>query len=200
MFEDNLKRLRAERGLTQEKLANDLFVTHQTISKWETGKSYPDLPVLLSIARYFGVGMDELVSVQEYEVAKENHDVRKGSPSGSSAWGHDSLGGLWAGREFRVFHFVRAFSLLRRLFGGGHHRRDSPFGLDSFIRLSLSPGGEGQKDDLPNHRGRLCHDFRCLAFYDNHDWRPWHWSLKRFLSDAGDCHRLITFGRSHFLF
>ncbi|MBR3780247.1 MAG: helix-turn-helix transcriptional regulator, partial [Clostridia bacterium] len=41
-FSENLKRLRTQKGLTQEKLANFIGVSYQTISKWENSDTYPD--------------------------------------------------------------------------------------------------------------------------------------------------------------
>lgn len=46
----NIRAIRLARGLTQEELANRLFVTRQTVSNWETGKSQPDLDTLIQIA------------------------------------------------------------------------------------------------------------------------------------------------------
>jgi transcriptional regulator with XRE-family HTH domain len=77
MFSENLKNLRNKKNITQEKLSNDLFVTHQTISKWENGKSYPDLGMLIKLAKYFNITVDELVSVEEYETAKKHGNIKK---------------------------------------------------------------------------------------------------------------------------
>ena len=46
----NIRRLRKEAGLTQEELAQKLFVTRQTISLWELGKVHPDLETLQKLA------------------------------------------------------------------------------------------------------------------------------------------------------
>ena len=46
-----LKELRKEKGLTQEQLADKLFVTRRTVSRWETGNNMPDLEVLVELAR-----------------------------------------------------------------------------------------------------------------------------------------------------
>ena len=77
MFNENLKNLRNKKNITQQKLSDDLFVTHQTISKWEKGKSYPDLGMLVKLAKYFNITVDELVSVEEYETAKEHGNIKK---------------------------------------------------------------------------------------------------------------------------
>lgn len=56
----NIRRLRTERQMTQGQLATALCVTVQAVSKWEKGHSYPDLPLLLPLADYFSVSLDEL--------------------------------------------------------------------------------------------------------------------------------------------
>ena len=56
----NIKALRQKAGLTQRALANDLQVSVQAVSKWEQGRSYPDVPLLPLIASYFSVSIDEL--------------------------------------------------------------------------------------------------------------------------------------------
>ena len=62
---ENLKRLRKEKGLTQEQLAERLNVSFQAVSKWECRDGYPDIVMLPSIAQIFGVSLDELVGMQK---------------------------------------------------------------------------------------------------------------------------------------
>lgn len=57
---DKIRTLRRAKGLTQEQLAEVLFVTAQSVSKWENGLSAPDLTLLPIIARFFGITIDEL--------------------------------------------------------------------------------------------------------------------------------------------
>lgn len=61
-FSENFKQLRKEKGDTQEKIAEVLGVTGQTVSRWELSICYPDLELLPSIANYFGVTVDTLLS------------------------------------------------------------------------------------------------------------------------------------------
>ncbi|MBQ7848003.1 MAG: helix-turn-helix transcriptional regulator [Clostridia bacterium] len=61
----NIKELRQKAGLTQRALANDLQVSVQAVSKWEQGRSYPDLPLLPLIASCFSVSIDELFKIEE---------------------------------------------------------------------------------------------------------------------------------------
>ena len=60
-FNENLKYLRRKAKLSQEKLAEDLNVSRQAVTKWESGQALPDLVNLKNIAIFFGVTMDELL-------------------------------------------------------------------------------------------------------------------------------------------
>lgn len=60
LFSQNLKRLRLEKKLTQEQLANILGVSVQSVSRWECGNSLPDVMLLPDIARLYGVTIDDL--------------------------------------------------------------------------------------------------------------------------------------------
>ncbi|MDR0937236.1 MAG: helix-turn-helix domain-containing protein [Oscillospiraceae bacterium] len=64
---ENIRRLRRERGITQEKLADSLGVTTQAVSKWERGEAFPDMTLILPIAGYFGVTTDELFGLDANE-------------------------------------------------------------------------------------------------------------------------------------
>ena len=75
-----IRRLRTDRGLTQEALASALHVTAQTVSKWECGTSFPDVQLLPEIAVFFGVSIDRLFAMTpEQELERlENHIVGSG--------------------------------------------------------------------------------------------------------------------------
>lgn len=60
-FGERICRLRMARGLSQEELAAELQVSRQSVSKWETGSSVPELDKLLRLSEVFGVTLDELV-------------------------------------------------------------------------------------------------------------------------------------------
>ena len=69
MLKDNILHLRKMKGMSQEELANELNVSRQTLSKWETGESVPDLEKSKMIADFFGVSLDALASHdQEKEI------------------------------------------------------------------------------------------------------------------------------------
>ena len=61
-FHEKLQELRKSRGLTQEELAEALYVSRTAISKWESGRGYPSIESLKAIAGYFSVTIDELLS------------------------------------------------------------------------------------------------------------------------------------------
>ena len=61
-FNEKLVELRKSRGLTQEELAEKLYVTRSAVSKWESGRGYPNLDSLKGIADLFSVTVDELLS------------------------------------------------------------------------------------------------------------------------------------------
>ena len=70
-FSEIIRRLRKERGITQEALADYLGVSFQAVSKWERGESYPDIETLPEIASYFSVSVDDLLGVNRAEKEKE---------------------------------------------------------------------------------------------------------------------------------
>lgn len=72
----NIKTLRQKNKSTQEQLANDLGVTYQAISKWETNTNTPDISLLPRIAAYFGVSIDALFSdnISDYLMSSDYTD------------------------------------------------------------------------------------------------------------------------------
>lgn len=65
-FADNLRRLRLEKGFTQEKLAEKLGVAPQSVSRWECGTTLPDVTLLPAIARVYGITIDDLYREEVY--------------------------------------------------------------------------------------------------------------------------------------
>ena len=61
-FNQKLQTLRKQRGLTQEELAAALYVSRTAISKWESGRGYPNIDSLKAIATFFAVSVDDLLS------------------------------------------------------------------------------------------------------------------------------------------
>ena len=73
-FHEKLQELRKRRGLTQEELAEALFVSRTAISKWESGRGYPSIDSLKEISSYFSVSIDDLLSGEQliFIAEKEN--------------------------------------------------------------------------------------------------------------------------------
>ena len=67
----NIKRLRTEKGVTQEQLAEAMNVTYAAVSKWERGETYPDITLLQPLAYYFNVSLDELVGYDREKVSED---------------------------------------------------------------------------------------------------------------------------------
>lgn len=61
-FHEKLQELRRNRGLTQEELAEALFVSRTAVSKWEFGRGYPSIDSLKEISNFFSVTIDDLLS------------------------------------------------------------------------------------------------------------------------------------------
>ena len=95
---DFIKKLRKQKNLTQEQIAEAFGVSCQAISKWETGASYPDISLLPIIADYFGVSVDYLLG----------HDTSKQEEAIKQVCDHaDTL--------FETDDHVRAIPLLREM-------------------------------------------------------------------------------------
>ena len=77
-FNEKLQALRKQKGITQQELANALFVSRTAISKWESGRGYPNIDSLKMIATYFSVNIDTLLSTDEAIIlAEENSKESK---------------------------------------------------------------------------------------------------------------------------
>lgn len=61
-FNEKLQELRKKKGLTQEELAETLYVSRTAISKWESGRGYPSIDSLKDISKFFSVSIDDLLS------------------------------------------------------------------------------------------------------------------------------------------
>ena len=72
-FNEKLQALRKQKGLTQEELAEKLYVSRTAVSKWESGRGYPNIDSLKAISKFFGITIDELMSGDELlNIAEED--------------------------------------------------------------------------------------------------------------------------------
>ncbi|MDE7284411.1 MAG: helix-turn-helix domain-containing protein [Lachnospiraceae bacterium] len=86
-FGENLQKLRKERNISQESLAEELKVSRQTIGKWENGVTYPEVECLIQISDFFEVSIDTLLKgtvgepvssdTNEQEVFRETEQQRE---------------------------------------------------------------------------------------------------------------------------
>lgn len=75
---ENLRLLRREKGLSQEQVAQTLFVARQTISKWENGQAEPGVESLKALAKLYGVSLDRLVGAESSSVPESHQpDVKR---------------------------------------------------------------------------------------------------------------------------
>ena len=75
---EKLQELRKEKGLTQEELAEALFVSRTAISKWESGRGVPNIESLKAISKFFSVSIDELLSGEEIlKIADEDNKQKE---------------------------------------------------------------------------------------------------------------------------
>ena len=73
-FHEKLQELRKERGITQDELAETLYVSRTAISKWESGRGYPNIDSLKEISKYFSVSIDDLLSGEKLlSIAEKEH-------------------------------------------------------------------------------------------------------------------------------
>ncbi len=73
-FNEKLQQLRKQNKLTQEQLAEQLYVSRTAVSKWESGKGYPNIESLKCISKLFSVSIDELLSSDELIILAETEN------------------------------------------------------------------------------------------------------------------------------
>jgi len=71
----NIRRLRTQKGITQEELASAMNVTCAAISKWERGETFPDISLLQPLAYYFGITLDELMGYDREKIQAEIENI-----------------------------------------------------------------------------------------------------------------------------
>ena len=121
-FNEKLQELRKSRSLTQEELAEALFVSRTAISKWESGRGYPNLDSLKELSRYFSVSIDELICSEEILCAAEKE--KKASV--------DKVLSLIC----NTLDILMALLLFLPVFGNG---TDSPISVSLYEITGLSP-------------------------------------------------------------
>lgn len=76
-FNEKLQQLRKRKGITQEELAEAIFVSRTAVSKWESGRGYPSIDSLKALSEFFEVTIDELLSGEELLIIAEEDTTQK---------------------------------------------------------------------------------------------------------------------------
>ena len=103
-FSEKLQQLRKRKGLTQEELAESLYVSRTAVSKWESGRGYPNIDSLKALAAFFGVTIDELLSGDELLTVAEEDSQQKAQQQRDLLFGLLDLSAL-------IFFFMPFFGL-----------------------------------------------------------------------------------------
>lgn len=109
---NNIARIRKENKLTQEDLASFLGVTKASVSKWETGQSYPDIELLPRIATYFGISIDELVG---YEPQMSRQDIRTACANLRTAFAEEPFATAHGKCQKYVHDYFACYPLLMQI-------------------------------------------------------------------------------------
>lgn len=84
-FSEKLRQLRNSNNLTQDDLAEKIFVTRTAISKWETDNGYPSIESLKLLAKLFNTTIDELISEEDIKI-KEDLELKNSKTNDIIAW------------------------------------------------------------------------------------------------------------------
>lgn len=76
---NQIRKYRAELGISQEELAEKIYVTRQTVSNWENAKSYPDIHSLLMMSALFGISLDQLIKgdIEKMKTEISSDNIKK---------------------------------------------------------------------------------------------------------------------------
>src|SRR5690606_13463459 len=77
IFSERLKTEREKRNWSQTDLAEKIYVSRQSVSKWDTGKNYPSIEVIISLSALFGITIDELLRTDEELKEKVRWDEKQ---------------------------------------------------------------------------------------------------------------------------
>lgn len=139
---ENIVRLRTEHGLSQEELADKLGVSRQSVSKWETDGSVPELDKLVKLGELFGVSLDGLVKGED--LTKETETASPSAEPVKSPAEPVRKGSRWAGYAYLVIGAVISFIL--GLWGGG--LLALIFGLPFYICAIICLTAKGERTGL----------------------------------------------------
>ena len=104
MFQERLKQLRREQGLSQEELAGIIGVSRQAVQKWESGVSSPDTGNLIALADHFGVSLDYLLRGTRPQSGQSAPAAQEEPPAWARPLLREGLGWHYEYKSRRTFH------------------------------------------------------------------------------------------------
>ena len=125
-FHEKLQELRKRKGLTQEELAQSLYVSRTAVSKWESGRGYPNIGSLKDIAAFFAVTVDQLLSTDEVLTVAEEDRRRKETHDRALVYGLLDL-------SMALLFFLPFFGGLRSETHTKTHTEPCAFGLPGLL-------------------------------------------------------------------
>ena len=128
---EKLVELRTSKGVTQEDVAQSLSISNKTVSKWENGASTPDLPMVIELAKYYGVTTDTLLGLSEDKKQSTKEEIR-------------SLFDGLDRRESVLKAFETIRSLIPAIFGTVSRQSDDAYDNESVFPSGLSQGYRSQ--------------------------------------------------------
>lgn len=150
---ENIKTLREEKGITQSELAAALYVTPQSVSRWEKGLAYPDIEKLPQLAEIFSVSVDELLGVAQpsaYDISQRLISVRQKALAGVPADRIEHLELLEKGMELGTNRFLPEYmSTARKL------HEDSLISDERFSEIIVKVKSMLCETPLPNRNRML---------------------------------------------
>lgn len=165
---NQIKVLRAQRGLTQEALAAQLGVTAQAVSKWENGAAAPDISLLPAISAYFGVTIDELFALTDDQRVErirnmlwDNRDIEDAVLDREAQFLRDK-----ARREPKNGEPWTMLSWIENFQARAHRRRAESCAKEALARTSDSREAHGDRSRARRIREQTVRDFP-------DDWMAW---------------------------
>ena len=163
-FSEKLKTLRQEKGLTQQELAENLFVSRSAVAKWEQDRGLPSIDLLERLATFFDVSLDELIGEKEYRLMtiESSQKVRK----------HDRYNrAIIAVAGLFFLAFILLFVLIFNLKEDATLYRYQIYGLTERSETSLQIACEDYENDLFDGRQTLVFtqkELENIRFYDKY--------------------------------
>ena len=121
MIENNIKKYRKERGMSQEELARELNVVRQTISKWENGLSLPDAQSAAKLAELLNVSIDDLLgtlsNIKESKVSAYPEEQQSTAAINEMMYQFRSFQKVYIKRDRKIKKVLKIIMLLLIIFG-----------------------------------------------------------------------------------